>query len=333
MARLHQNAPGRQPDIALLIPITEEYEGLRLDHFLVSVVPGQSRSHLQRLIEEGHVTVNGRPAKANLRLKLGVSVDIDIPEPRDPIPVPENIELPIVYEDADLVVVNKPPGMVVHPAAGHDSGTLVNALLYHVDDLSGIGGEKRPGIVHRLDRGTSGLMVVAKNDAAHQELARQFHDREVSKEYLALVWGVVVAGRRIEDPIGRDPNNRLKMTNRARRSREAVTRIVRVFQVNPALALAQIAIHTGRTHQIRVHLSSIGHPIVGDTLYGGLRRRLPFDIRAVLRLDRPFLHAAKLAFKHPRDGRRMEFESELPPDLKSVLDDLIEKSGQEVEQG
>jgi len=333
VARLHQNAPGRQPDIALLIPITEEYEGLRLDHFLVSVVPGQSRSHLQRLIEEGHVTVNGRPAKANLRLKLGVSVDIDIPEPRDPIPVPENIELPIVYEDADLVVVNKPPGMVVHPAAGHDSGTLVNALLYHVDDLSGIGGEKRPGIVHRLDRGTSGLMVVAKNDAAHQELARQFHDREVSKEYLALVWGVVVAGRRIEDPIGRDPNNRLKMTNRARRSREAVTRIVRVFQVNPALALAQIAIHTGRTHQIRVHLSSIGHPIVGDTLYGGLRRRLPFDIRAVLRLDRPFLHAAKLAFKHPRDGRRMEFESELPPDLKSVLDDLIEKSGQEVEQG
>ena len=304
-----------------------------MDHFLVSVVPGQSRSHLQRLIEEGHVTVNGRPAKANLRLKLGVSVDIDIPEPRDPVPAPENIELPIVYEDADLVVVNKPPGMVVHPAAGHDSGTLVNALLYHVDDLSGIGGEKRPGIVHRLDRGTSGLMVVAKNDAAHQELARQFHDREVSKEYLALVWGVVVAGRRIEDPIGRDPNNRLKMTNRARRSREAVTRIVRVFQVNPALALAQIAIHTGRTHQIRVHLSSIGHPIVGDTLYGGLRRRLPFDIRAVLRLDRPFLHAAKLAFKHPRDGRRMEFESELPPDLKSVLDDLIEKSGQEVEQG
>ncbi len=333
MARLHQNAPGRQPDIALLIPITEEYDGLRLDHFLVSVVPGQSRSHLQRLIEEGHVTVNGRPAKANLRLKLGVSVDIDIPEPRDPVPAPENIELPIVYEDADLVVVNKPPGMVVHPAAGHDSGTLVNALLYHVDDLSGIGGEKRPGIVHRLDRGTSGLMVVAKNDAAHQELARQFHDREVSKEYLALVWGVVVAGRRIEDPIGRDPNNRLKMTNRARRSREAVTRIVRVFQVNPALALAQIAIHTGRTHQIRVHLSSIGHPIVGDTLYGGLRRRLPFDIRAVSRLDRPFLHAAKLAFKHPRDGRRMEFESELPPDLKSVLDDLIEKSGQEVEQG
>lgn len=299
----------------------------------MSVVPGQSRSHLQKLIEEGRVTVDGRPAKANLRLKIGASVDIDIPEPRDPIPAPENIDIPIVYEDSDLIVVNKPPGMVVHPAAGHDSGTLVNALLHHVDDLSGIGGEKRPGIVHRLDRGTSGLMVVAKNDATHQELARQFHDREVSKEYLALVWGVVVAGRRIEEPIGRDPKNRLKMTNRARRSREAVTRIVRVFQVNPALALAQIAIHTGRTHQIRVHLSSIGHPIVGDVLYGGVRRRLPADIRAVSRLGRPFLHAAKLAFKHPRDGRKMEFESELPADLKGVLDELIEKSGVEVEQG
>jgi 23S rRNA pseudouridine1911/1915/1917 synthase len=193
-ARLHQNAPGRQPDISLLISVTEEHDGLRLDHFLVSVVPGQSRSHLQKLIEEGHVTVDGRPAKANLRLKIGTAVDIDIPEPKDPIPAPENIDLPIVYEDPDLVVVNKPPGMVVHPAAGHDSGTLVNALLHHVDDLSGIGGEKRPGIVHRLDRGTSGLMVVAKNDAAHQELARQFHDREVSKEYLALVM-LVVLGR------------------------------------------------------------------------------------------------------------------------------------------
>ncbi len=147
------------------------------------------------------------------------------------------------------------------------------------------------------------------------------------------MWGVVVVGRRIEEPIGRDPKNRLKMTNRARRSREAVTRIVRVFQVNPALALAQIAIHTGRTHQIRVHLSAIGHPVVGDALYGGVRRRVPSDIRAVSRLDRPFLHAAKLAFKHPRDGRRMEFESELPPDLKSILDELIEKSGVEVEQG
>lgn len=275
------------------------------------------------MIEDGLVRVDGRVSKANLRLKRGASVDVDLPEAKAATPEPENLEIPIVYQDTDIIVVNKPAGMVVHPAAGHDSGTLVNALLFHVDDLSGIGGEKRPGIVHRLDRGTSGLMVVAKHDAAHQELARQFHDREVEKEYLALVWGEVVAGRRIEDAIGRDPNNRLRMSNRARRSREAVTRIVRVYHVNPALSLAQIAIHTGRTHQIRVHLSSIGHPIVGDALYGGVRRRVRGDIRPVLKLQRPFLHAARLAFKHPIDGRRMTFESELPPDLKSVLDALI----------
>jgi 23S rRNA pseudouridine1911/1915/1917 synthase len=292
----------------------------------VAVVPGQSRSHLQVLIEEGRVTVDGRPAKANHRVKTGASVDVDLPEPKDATPVPENLDLPILYQDADIVVVDKPAGMVVHPAAGHDSGTLVNALLHHVTDLSGIGGEKRPGIVHRLDRGTSGLMVVAKNDAAHQELARQFHDREVEKEYVALVWGVVQAGRRIEQPIGRDPVNRKKMSNRARRSREAVTRIVRAYHLNPAVTLAQIAIHTGRTHQIRVHLSAIGHPIVGDSLYGGVHRRVPADIKAVTRLERPFLHAAKLAFRHPADHRRMSFESELPPDLKSVLDDLVATS-------
>jgi len=271
------------------------------------------------------VHVDGRPAKANLRVKAGSVITVALPEPIEAAPVPEDLPLPIVYQDADVIVVDKPAGMVVHPAAGHESGTLVNALLHHVDDLSGIGGEKRPGIVHRLDRGTSGLMVVAKHDAAHQELARQFHDREVEKEYVALVWGVVQAGRRIEDPIGRDPVDRKKMSARARRSREAVTRIVRVFHVNPALTLAQIAIHTGRTHQIRVHLSAIGHPIVGDALYGGVHRRVQADIKAVNRLDRPFLHAAKLAFKHPTDGRRMAFESELPADLQSVLDGLLQK--------
>lgn len=292
----------------------------------MSHVANHSRSQLQKVIEDGLVRVDGRVSKANLRLKTGASIEVALPEAKAATPEPENLEIPIIYQDSDIIVVNKPAGMVVHPAAGHDSGTLVNALLFHVDDLSGIGGEKRPGIVHRLDRGTSGLMVVAKHDAAHQELARQFHDREVEKEYLALVWGEVVAGRRIEDAIGRDPNNRLRMSNRARRSREAVTRIVRVYHVNPALSLAQIAIHTGRTHQIRVHLSSIGHPIVGDALYGGVRRRVRGDIRPVLKLQRPFLHAARLAFKHPGDGRRMEYESELPPDLKSVLDELIARS-------
>jgi 23S rRNA pseudouridine1911/1915/1917 synthase len=211
--------------------------------------------------------------------------------------------------------------MVVHPAAGHASGTLVNALLHHLTDLSGIGGEKRPGIVHRLDRGTSGVMVVAKNDAAHQELARQFHDREVEKEYIALVWGVVQAGRRIDAAIGRDPGNRQKMSSRAKYAREAVTRITRAFHM-PAVTLCQVAIHTGRTHQIRVHLSAIGHPIVGDSLYGGIHRRVAGDIRAVQRLTRPFLHAARIAFTHPRDGRRLEFIAPLPPDLDEVLNDL-----------
>lgn len=294
---------------------------------------GKSRSQLQRLIDEGRVLVDSRPGKANVRLRAGTVVTVDLPEPAPAEPEPQDLPISIVYEDPDLVVVDKPADMVVHPAAGHDSGTLVNALLHHVRDLSGIGGEKRPGIVHRLDRGTSGLMVVAKHDAAHQELARQFHDREVEKDYVALVWGVVQAGRRIEEPIGRDPNNRKKMSNRARRSREAVTRIVRVFHVNPAVTLAQIAIHTGRTHQIRVHLSSIGHPIVGDALYGGVHRRVQHDIKAVMRLERPFLHASRLVFKHPADGRRMAFESELPPDLKSVLDEIVERNHPDLAAG
>jgi 23S rRNA pseudouridine1911/1915/1917 synthase len=307
---------------SISLTVAEESDGVRLDRFLVSVLADQSRSQLQRLIKDAHVLVDGHAAKPNLPVKTGQAITVDIPDASPSAVEPEPLDLPIVYQDSDLVVVDKPAGMVVHPAAGHDKGTLVNALLHHVTDLSGIGGEKRPGIVHRLDRGTSGLMVVAKNDAAHEELARQFHDREVEKEYLALVWGVVQGGRRIDEPIGRDPVNRQKMSAKARRSREAVTRIVRAEHVNPGVTLARIAIHTGRTHQIRVHLSAIGHPIVGDALYGGVRRRVPGDLRAVMRLERPFLHAARLVFKHPGDGRRMEFTSELPDDLQRVLDEL-----------
>jgi 23S rRNA pseudouridine1911/1915/1917 synthase len=303
------------------VTVTDEGEGVRLDRFLVSVLPDFSRSQIQRLIKEGHVRIAGSAAKANQVAKPGQIVSLDLPAPADASPRAEALSLPILYQDRDLVVVDKPAGMVVHPAAGHDRGTLVNALLHHVDDLSGIGGERRPGIVHRLDRGTSGLMVVAKNDAAHAELSRQFHDREVEKEYLALVWGVVQAGRRIDAPIGRDPGNRKRMSARARRSREAVTRIVRAEQIR-ALTLVHVAIHTGRTHQIRVHLSAIGHPIVGDSLYGGVHRRVPGDLRAVTHLDRPFLHAARLVFRHPGDGRRMEFASEAPDDLQRVLDEL-----------
>ena len=309
------------------ITVSDDSEGVRLDRFLVSILPGHSRSQIQRLIKDGHILVAGREARSNQPVKTGQDITVDVPEPVDPVPQPEALPLPILYQDSDLIVIDKPAGMVVHPAAGHASGTLVNALLHHVDDLSGIGGEKRPGIVHRLDRGTSGLMVVAKHDAAHEELGRQFADREVEKEYFALAWGEVMAGRRIDAPIGRDPGNRKKMSSeptRVRRSREAVTRIVRAEHFGRVLTLAQVAIHTGRTHQIRVHLSAIGHPIVGDALYGGLHRRVPGDLRAVNHLDRPFLHAARLVFKHPEDQRRMEFTSALPADLQRVLDELRE---------
>lgn len=303
------------------ISVPSEYEGERLDRFLVAHLDGYSRSQLQKLITDGVVTVTGREARSNLTLREGDLVHVGplVPQPTDV--EAESLPLEILYQDPDLAVLNKPAGMVVHPAAGHASGTLVNALLHHLSDLSGIGGELRPGIVHRLDRGTSGVMVVAKNDAAHRELARQFHDREVEKEYVALVWGVVQAGRRIEAAIGRDPVDRQKMSSRSSRARHAVTRITRAHHL-PGLTLCQVAIQTGRTHQIRVHLSAIGHPIVGDSLYGGVHRRVAGDIRAVQRLERPFLHAARLSFSHPRDGRRMEFIAPLPDDLTAVLNDL-----------
>jgi 23S rRNA pseudouridine1911/1915/1917 synthase len=309
--------------MGVALVIGPDQAGERLDRYLAGAMPGLSRSQAQRLIDEGHVQVAGRQAKANLALKDGDHISVELPEPIPTSAEPEDIPVPVLYEDADLLVVNKPAGMVVHPAAGHSSGTLVNALLHHVDDLSGIGGELRPGIVHRLDKGTSGVMVVAKRDAAHEALARQFADREVEKEYVALVWGVVQAGRRIDLPIGRDPNDRQKMSARSRRARSAVTRITRAQHMK-GVTLCQVAIATGRTHQIRVHLNAIGHPIVGDATYGGVKARVPQDLRPVLRLERPFLHAARLAFTHPTDGRTMSFEAPLPDDLQQVLDQLRE---------
>jgi 23S rRNA pseudouridine1911/1915/1917 synthase len=305
--------------IEFIVPA--EFNGQRLDRFLVSVLEQHSRSQIQKLIADGHVTLPRRDARANLAVHEGDRVAVVLPEAAPSQLEGESLPLEIIYQDEDVAVLNKPAGMVVHPGAGHASGTLVNALLHHLTDLSGIGGEMRPGIVHRLDRGTSGVMVVAKNDAAHQELARQFHDREVEKEYVALVWGVVQAGRRIDAAIGRDPGNRQKMSAKAKHARHAVTRITRAHHL-PGLTLCQVAIQTGRTHQIRVHLSAIGHPIVGDSLYGGAHRRVAGDIRAVQRLERPFLHAERLAFHHPRDRRRMEFTAPLPEDLMAVLEDL-----------
>ena len=315
--------------MAVEFDVPADYDGQRLDRVLVSMLADHSRSQLQRLITEGCIRLRGAVAlKPNTIVHEGDHVELDVPLPQPSPLTAESVALDILYQDADIAVLNKPAGMVVHPAAGHATGTLVNALLHHVDDLSGIGGEKRPGIVHRLDKGTSGLMVVAKHDKAHEELSRQFAEREVEKEYLALVWGEVMAGRRIDAPIGRDPNNRKKMSSesaRLRRTRAAVTRIVRAEHFGRMLTMTQVAIHTGRTHQIRVHLSAIGHPIVGDALYGGVHRRVPGDLRAVTHLERPFLHAAHLVFQHPEDGRKMEFVSAMPADLQKVLDELREK--------
>jgi 23S rRNA pseudouridine1911/1915/1917 synthase len=304
-----------------VLQVEPEQEGTRLDTFLTALLPDVSRSQLQRLIKDGFVSGPVKNLRPSTPVRAGQSYSVDVPPAQESTLEPEPLPLRIVFEDADVVVLDKPAGMVVHPGAGHRGGTIVNALLHHVKDLSGIGGELRPGIVHRLDRGTSGLMVVAKNDAAHQELARQFEDREVEKEYVALVWGVVQAGRRIDAPIGRDPSDRQKMSTRARRARSAVTRVTwaRHFK---GVSLLKVAIATGRTHQIRVHLSAIGHPIVGDPTYGGVHRRVPSDLRSVQRLERPFLHAARLAFTHPADGRRVEFDSPLPPDLESVVDEI-----------
>jgi 23S rRNA pseudouridine1911/1915/1917 synthase len=303
------------------LEVEPEHDRSRLDNFLTAVLPDQSRAHIQRLIKEGRVRGPGKALKPSSPVRTGQTYAVDIPPAAPTETLPEALPLRIVYEDSDVVVLDKPAGMVVHPAAGHSSGTLVNALLHHVKDLSGIGGALRPGIVHRLDRGTSGVMVVAKHDRAHQELSRQFKDREVEKEYVALVWGVVQAGRRIDAAIGRDPAHRQKMSTRARRARSAVTRVTFARHYS-GVSLLKVAIATGRTHQIRVHLSAIGHPVVGDAVYGGTRRRVPANLRGVQRLNRPFLHAAHLAFTHPGDGRRVEFDSPMPPDLQSVLDDI-----------
>ena len=313
----------RIPRISLSFTADADAVGERLDRFLTGQIPDFSRSQIQRLIESGHVA-HSRYAKvkANSDIREGDVISVEMPDVQASSAQPEDLPLDILFNDPDLVVVNKPAGMVVHPAAGNPTGTLVNALLHHVKDLSGIGGEARPGIVHRLDKGTSGVMVIAKHDEAHKELARQFHDREVEKEYVALVWGLVQQRKRINAAIGRDPKNRVKMSTRAGRARSAVTRVTWSRDLK-GVTLLRVAIATGRTHQIRVHLSAIGHPIVGDALYGGVHRRVPHPLRAVTKLTRPFLHAERLAFTHPRTKERLEFTVPLPADLEAVVAELV----------
>ena len=296
--------------------VAPEEAGARIDRYLAGVLPGHSRSQIQRLIKDGKVQIADQPVRSNRTVRAGEEIVVDVPEPVSPVPQPEALDLDIVYQDADLVVVDKPAGMVVHPAAGHAQGTLVNALLHQIKDLSGIGGELRPGIVHRLDRGTSGVMVVAKNDRAHVELARQFHDREVEKEYIALVWGVVQAGRRIDLPIGRDPVERKKMSATARRARSATTRITKSLQL-PGVSLVHVAIATGRTHQIRVHLSEIGHPIVGDAVYGGVRRRVAGRSAACARTRAAF--SSRRPAGVPPSGRRTKDGIRIAPARRSAI--------------
>jgi 23S rRNA pseudouridine1911/1915/1917 synthase len=302
-----------------------EASGLRLDVWLARRLPSLSRARIQALIGEGHVLVDGAASRPAARLRPGETVLVRVPPPTAAEPAPEDIPLAIVHEDPHLLVVDKPAGLVVHPGAGTRTGTLVNALLRHVRDLSGVGGVLRPGIVHRLDKGTSGLLVVAKDDETHRALVDEFASRRVQKEYLALVHGVPRArGGEVVAAVGRHPVHRKKMAVDRVRGREARS----TWQVEEALdgaSLLRVRIHTGRTHQIRVHLASIGHPVVGDPTYGGTRTpssRRASSREALRSLTRPALHATRLAFTHPSRGERVEFVAPLPADLVSVLDRL-----------
>ena len=318
-------ASGETPRPAALTVMARD-AGQRLDHFISGRLTDLSRSQIQRLIRDGHVTLSEGTAKPALAVWEGLTVDVRVPDVRPALPQAEALPLALLYDDDDIAVVNKPAGMVVHPAAGHSAGTLVNALLHHVRGLSGIGGSERPGIVHRLDRGTSGVMVVAKHDRAHRALSKQFQDREIGKEYVALVWGAPRAGDTVSTPIGRHPRHRQKMSSRAPRGRPAVTRILSVEPLG-GVSLVRVAIDTGRTHQIRVHLSETGHAVVGDTLYGGARKSVPPRLAAIARISRPFLHAARLTIAHPADGRSLSFAAPLPDDLGQMLEALRRASG------
>ena len=296
--------------------------GVRLDVWLAGRLPELSRARVQALMAEGAVRLGGHAARPSLRLRGGEEVTVDLPDPVAASVGAEDLPLAIVHQDAWLVVVDKPAGLTVHPGAGRPGGTLVNALLHHVRDLSGVGGVLRPGIVHRLDRGTSGLMVVAKDDETHRALASQFASRTVEKEYLAVVHGVPRAKQGVvEAAIGRDPVHRMKMSVRAPRGRAARSSYA-VEEALDGAALLRVRIHTGRTHQIRVHLASLGHPVAGDATYGGTRTpssRRPAARAALAALERPALHAARLAFDHPASGARVRFEAPLPADLLALL--------------
>ena len=292
--------------------VPAELVGRRLDQVIAALEPTLSRAQAQRWIADGAITVNGARARAAQRVRLGEQIEGALPEPTPSELIAEPIALAITYEDSDLIVVDKPAGLVVHPAAGHARGTLVNALLHHCKDLAGIGGELRPGIVHRIDKDTSGLLVVAKNDATLRALAALWKKHELVREYLAFVRGAPPqASGMIDAPIGRHPLLRKKMSTRSRVARSAVSHW-RVEAKLKGATLLRVGLETGRTHQIRVHLGSIGLPILGDRVYGC----------AEAELTRQALHAAVLGFVHPRTGETLRFESPLPPDLARLFERL-----------
>nr|WP_233531929.1 RluA family pseudouridine synthase [Paenibacillus alkalitolerans] len=288
----------------------------RIDKMLTEYVPDDvSRSQLQDWIRDGLVTVNGSAVKPNYKLSAGDEIVVRIPEPEVAEIVPEPIPLDIVYEDSDLIVVNKPRGMVVHPAAGHPGGTLVNALMYHCRDLSGINGQLRPGIVHRIDKDTSGLLMAAKNDLAHAGLAEQLKEHTVTRKYIAVVHGELAHDQgTIDAPIGRDPNDRKLFTVTDRGAKHAVTHFV-VLERFADYSLLELMLETGRTHQIRVHMKYIGHPLAGDPVYGRAKGR-------TMRVGGQALHAAVLGFTHPRSGERLTFEAPIPGEMQEFIEEL-----------
>jgi len=303
----------------------------RLDRFLAECLPELTRSQVKKLIDDGRVLLDGGPAKAGEKLKCGEALVVTLPQPAAAEALPEPIPLNVLYEDRHLIVIDKPAGMVVHPAPGHQGGTLVNALLHHCRDLAGIGGELRPGIVHRLDKDTSGVMVAAKDDTSLNSLARQFKAHSINRRYLALVHGLMPADRgMVDQPIGRHATDRKKMSGKTRAGRRAVThwRVLRRFDQD-RLSLVELTLETGRTHQIRVHFSEMNHPVVGDPVYGsgGRAQTVPdTELRQQLvSLHRQALHARLLGFIHPATGAYMEFESPLPQDFREILDYLENK--------
>ncbi len=306
--------------------VTEPEAGRRLDTVIAARILALSRSYAGRLIRRGHITVNGLTTKPAYVTRCADFVRSEIPPPQPITCKPEPISLSILYEDAHLIVLDKPSGLVVHPAPGHECGTLVNALLHHCRDLQGIGGELRPGIIHRLDKETSGSLVVAKNDLAHEHLSRQFKKREVEKQYLALVYGETrVSAGVIDLPIGRHRANRKKMSTTSRRSRSAESKW-KIKEAFSGITLLEVVLKTGRTHQIRVHCAAMGHPVVGDFTYGAKTKwkEVPLQhVQDILKVvKRQMLHSWKLSFAHPRTDKWMSFESPLPKDMASVLESL-----------